>query len=167
ADADRIRTDSRYWHQWLLHNLQTKTGPKAAAARILNNPDVVSPLASTVQTAATHGKPQPSASASAPQDWGTSLGNGGMVGNGMFPAKFNFDVSAPLTYPASCTNDFAVYNTSLPGATSATKASQTGTFTAALPTGSTVTVNGTQLTASPGTGAKQDTIISSNSLVGG
>jgi hypothetical protein len=161
ADADRMRTDPRYWHQWLTHNLQTKTGGKAAAARILNNPDASSSLAGMVQSAGTHGKPQPGTTPSSTRDWGTSLGAGGLVGNGMFPAKFSFDVTAI----PSCDNDFVVYNTSLAG-TAGTIASQTGTFTASSISG-TVVVAGVTLTASPGTAASQSTTISSNGVAAG
>ena len=46
------------------------------------------------------------------RDWGMSLGTGGKVGEGMFPAKFSFDLNAL----PSCVNDFVVFNTSLIGA---------------------------------------------------
>src|SRR6266436_6653270 len=49
ADAKRLQHEPRYWHQWLLHR-RTESGPNAAAARILNNPDVVSSLAASVQS---------------------------------------------------------------------------------------------------------------------
>jgi hypothetical protein len=57
-------------------------------------------------------------------DWGMSLLGNATTGAEMFPAKFTFDVNAA----PDCTNDFAVYNTSVGGATGA-DASQTGTVT--------------------------------------
>jgi hypothetical protein len=48
------------------------------------------------------------------RDWGTSLGAGATVGEGMSPAKFTFDVNAT----PSCANDYVVFNTSLTGNTS-------------------------------------------------
>jgi len=46
------------------------------------------------------------------RDWSFSLGNGATVGDGMFPAKFSFDITT-----ASCTADFVVFNTGLAGVT--------------------------------------------------
>jgi len=70
-------------------------------------------------------------------DWNTTLGaiggKDGTVGAGMFPAKYTFN---PIG-AASCTNDFVVFNTSLPTTVAAT---QTGTFTAAPSAGETVTI---------------------------
>jgi hypothetical protein len=60
-------------------------------------------------------------------DWAMSLLSGGNVGLGMFPAKFNFDISAA----SDCTNDFVAYNTSFAGA-AAVEASRIGTFSANL-----------------------------------
>lgn len=44
------------------------------------------------------------------KDWTMSLGNGGIVGAGQYPAKYQFGVAT-----ASCANDFVVYNTGLAG----------------------------------------------------
>ena len=49
ADANRLQHNPRYWHQWLRHNLQTGTGPEAAAARILNDPNYMSSLAANAR----------------------------------------------------------------------------------------------------------------------
>jgi hypothetical protein len=54
-------------------------------------------------------------------DWSMSLGTGGTVGAGMYPAKYSFGINT-----ASCANDFVVFNT---GAGTATAAHQIGTFT--------------------------------------
>jgi hypothetical protein len=46
------------------------------------------------------------------RDWSQSLGTAGAtVGAGQYPAKYSFDATTD-----SCTNDFVVFNTSLPGA---------------------------------------------------
>src|SRR6266498_5784016 len=55
ADADKMRSDPRYWHQWLLHNRSTTSGAKAAAARILADQNVNS-LSTSLQTATAPGK---------------------------------------------------------------------------------------------------------------
>src|SRR5437773_3173321 len=162
ADANRLQHNPRYWHQWLRHNLQTGTGPEAAAARILNDPNYMSSLAANVQSAAGSTKSNPgSGGTTQSQDWGTSLGAGGKGGAGMFPAKFSFDVTAA----PSCANDYVAFNTSLAGL-AGTTASQTGTFTASSLTGS-VTVNGASFSASPGTAASQSTTIASNNVTSG
>ena len=46
-------------------------------------------------------------------DWTMSLGSGGIVGAGQYPAKFPFGTTS-----ASCANDFVVYNTGLAGTSS-------------------------------------------------
>jgi len=45
-------------------------------------------------------------------DWTMSLGSGGIVGAGQYPAKFPFGTAT------SCANDFVVYNTGLAGSSS-------------------------------------------------
>ena len=47
------------------------------------------------------------------KDWTMSLGSGGVVGAGQYPAKYQF-----RTTTASCANDFVVYNTGLAGSSS-------------------------------------------------
>jgi hypothetical protein len=47
------------------------------------------------------------------KDWTMSLGSGGVVGAGQYPAKYQFRTTA-----ASCANDFVVYNTGLAGSSS-------------------------------------------------
>ncbi|MFZ0956105.1 MAG: hypothetical protein WAN60_07165 [Candidatus Sulfotelmatobacter sp.] len=44
------------------------------------------------------------------KDWTMTLGSGGMVGAGQYPAKYQFGIAT-----ASCANDFVVYNTGLAG----------------------------------------------------
>jgi hypothetical protein len=44
------------------------------------------------------------------KDWTMSLGSGGIVGAGQYPAKYQFGIAT-----ASCANDFVVYNTGLAG----------------------------------------------------
>src|SRR5439155_12187566 len=164
ADANRLQHNPRYWHQWLRHNLQTGTGPEAAAARILNDPNYMSSLVQNVQSAAGSTKSNPgSGGTTQSQDWGTSLGAGGKVGAGMFPAKFSFDVTAA----PSCANDYVAFNTSLAGS-GGTAASQSGTFSSgSLQSTSTVTVDGQTFSGSPGSAASQRTTVSSNRVNAG
>jgi hypothetical protein len=42
-------------------------------------------------------------------DWAMPLGTNGGMPVGETPAKFTFNATAPLTFPASCNNDFVVY----------------------------------------------------------
>jgi hypothetical protein len=42
-------------------------------------------------------------------DWAMPLGGSGGMPIAETPAKFTFDATAPLTFPASCNNDFVVY----------------------------------------------------------
>jgi hypothetical protein len=68
------------------------------------------------------------------RDWNVALGNATAVDNagtgtgvgteGMFPAKFTWNINAT----PSCANDFIVYSTMTPGATSGTSARQTVSF---------------------------------------
>ncbi len=169
-EAQRLRFDARYRHQWLLHNVRRPlagTNPAAAgggrfadliasieAARDGQGPDSFGPARSLKPS-------RPKGGGGFARDWGMSLGVGGTVGAEMFPAKFSFDVNAA----PDCQNDFVVFNTSLAGL-AGTKASRTGSFTASSLTG-TVTVNGTTLTASPGTAASQITTIGANNVASG
>ena len=90
------------------------------------------------------GTPVPSVTA--PGDWGMSMLAGGSVGIGMFPAKFTFDVNAPVTNPSSCANDFVGFNTSLAGVSPTAAATQTGTWTGAVANSGTVTITSTEAT---------------------
>jgi hypothetical protein len=82
-------------------------------------------------------------------DWSMNMGAGARVGQGMYPAKFSFDVTT-----ANCATDFVVYNTSLPGSNTAVAATASGTFTAVSAVGSTIVITnpnlGTVLTMTPG-----------------
>lgn len=86
------------------------------------------------------------------RDWSNVMGGAGGTGSpGIFPAKYNFDISST----PSCTDDFVVYPTSAAGAIgSGTFAAKSGTFTGNPSNGQTVTItNGTRvlvLTASTG-----------------
>ena len=72
--------------------------------------------------------------ASLKRDWNVALGSAtavdgsgtgtGVGSHGMFPAKYTWDINAT----PSCTNDFIVYSTQTPGATSGTSATATVAF---------------------------------------
>jgi hypothetical protein len=82
-------------------------------------------------------------------DWSMNMGSGASVGQGMYPAKFAFNVGT-----TNCATDFVVYNTSLPGANTPVAATAVGTFTAQSAGGSTIVIAnptlGTTLTMTPG-----------------
>jgi hypothetical protein len=99
-------------------------------------------------------------------DWSMNMGTGAKVGQGMYPAKFAFDVST-----ATCATDFVVYNTSLPGSNTPVAATTFGSFTAQSAAGSTIKItNGVStLTMTPGiananTGVGTGTYVSSANL---
>jgi hypothetical protein len=77
-------------------------------------------------------------------DWSMNMGrnglNGATVGQGMYPAKFAFNVGT-----ANCATDFVVYNTSLPGSNTPVAATALGTFTALSVAGSTIVITNTSL----------------------
>jgi hypothetical protein len=75
------------------------------------------------------------------RDWAVSLGAGG-VAQGMFPAKYSFDVNAT----PSCTSDFVVFPVN--ASTGNTRASVTGTFSAEPAAGNTAAIT---ITPSGGT----------------
>jgi hypothetical protein len=72
-------------------------------------------------------------------DWSMYLGNGGTTGDGVFPAKFSFDVTT-ANCGSSGIPDFVVFNTSLAGSATPSAAFDTGTFTAEPNIGDTVTI---------------------------
>jgi hypothetical protein len=99
-------------------------------------------------------------------DWSMNMGTGAKVGQGMYPAKFAFNVGT-----ATCATDFVVYNTSLPGSNTPVAATALGTFSAQSAAGSTIKItNGVNtLTMTPGiananTGVGAGTYVSSANL---
>jgi hypothetical protein len=146
--AWKLQTEPRYWHQWYRHHA---TGGQSTDSR----PAEPEPDGDHDGGDDGDGDPHnPHAHRNGLHpDWSMSLQGAATVGDGMFPAKFSFDVNAT----PDCTNDFAVFNTSVtPGAKDA---SATGTFTSTGPTnGQTITItngaNSETLTASgaPATG---------------
>lgn len=97
------------------------------------------------------------ASVQGPLDWGSSLLAGGKVGNGQFPAKFTFDVTAA----PDCVNDYLAYNTSLAGAAATAAASQTVTFggsgLSGTPAGTITITNGSTTLTLTGAGSSSGT----------
>jgi hypothetical protein len=87
----------RFWHQWFRRNVRVELPDGGAFSPEFDHRHQVDDVGDGWQ-----------------RDWGISLGPGATVGEGMSPAKFTFDINATV----SCTNDFAVFNTSLTGNTS-------------------------------------------------
>jgi hypothetical protein len=92
----KIVNDPRFLYQHMQRNIAPITGPSLTT----NDANLAS--GSEASAADKGGRLH--------RDWNVSLGAGGTVGGGNYPAKFSFNGAA------SCT-DFAVFNTSLAGAT--------------------------------------------------
>jgi hypothetical protein len=104
------------------------------------------PLTPTELTPAS--QPTPSDSEASPsegslsRDWTSSLASFGTVGNEQYPAKFEFDINAPVT-TANCTSDFVVYNNNNASGTHTgfiQNAMNIGIFWGVPPAGSTITM---------------------------
>jgi hypothetical protein len=84
----------------------------------------------------------PSSEGSLSRDWTSSLTNFGTVGDEQYPAKYEFDINAPVT-TANCTSDFVVFNNNNASGTRTgfiEDASDVGIFWGMPPIGSTVTI---------------------------
>ena len=102
-------------------------------------------------------KHQPPPTEAPPIDWSFPLGTAATasIAQNMFPAKFNFDVNAPISGPANqnnCLNDFVVYGLNVAGSNPsgggvAGFARTTATFNSGSTSGATITINGVVLTA--------------------
>ncbi len=90
-DYDLLMRDLRYWRQQVLRLKQRATRDPAIYDQ--NARGILRSRRSRLH-----------------RDWSFDLGAGATVGDGMFPAKFSFDITS-----ASCANDFVVFNTSLAG----------------------------------------------------
>jgi hypothetical protein len=147
AQAWKLQTEPRYWHQWYRHH---------AADRQSTDSRPREPELDGDNDGEDEGDRDPHGSHKHRNqlhpDWSMSLLAAGTVGDGMFPAKFSFDVNAT----PSCANDFVVFNTSVTPVAKA--ASATGTFNGSPNNGETATItnggNSETLTASgaPATG---------------
>src|SRR6266516_3307161 len=145
--ASQLSHDPRY--------LKQQYGRSLAGSR---NPNVANPAAAA--DAKGGGKKSPPPSGTPAGDWNLSLGptSSSKSAPNAFPAKYNFDINqAP-----SCTQDFVVFGENVTGALPV-KASRTGTFSGSNENGTTITINGTPLTASGGTAATR----TSNTLTSG
>ncbi len=101
--AWEFQKEPRYWHQWTRRN---GWAMRSANVHIEHN--------ETNQNGdRDHDGDDGPAPANNPahRDWAISLGTGGTVGAGQFPAKFTFDVNAA----PSCTADYVAFTTSLAG----------------------------------------------------
>ncbi len=105
-DAARLEHNTRYKMQVARRNAPTFR--KMADARV-NSSDLLNRFRSRVRDPHS----TPSKADAARRDWSVPLGGTGAtlfppsVGDGQFPAKFSFDITAP----PDCQNDFVVYNT--------------------------------------------------------
>src|SRR5277367_1122126 len=143
SDAeDKVQQDPRYWLQQIRRAQLQSDDSFATDDSFSAFPDKKKKKPKKNKKSK---KPQP---IEVDKDWSVSLGAGGTVGAGFFPAKYSFGTTGE-----SC-NDYVVYNTSLAGL-SAVAATGTGTFAnniSVAPT--TVVINGVTLTA---TGVGTDT----------
>ncbi len=92
--ALQVAQDLRFWHQWNERGQMTHFWFKL--------PDGEPGLRERIHERTLN------------RDWGISLGANGTAGDGMFPAKFDFDVNAP----PNCANDYVAFTTSLVGSSS-------------------------------------------------
>ena len=106
----------RYVMQQLKHGLPAH-GPAAGDVGTMN---AMIPTANTPTAEVGAGNPAP---APAQRDWSLSLGGGGVAPN-MFPAKFNFDITTPVSGSAgppptgNCLSDFVVFGLNVAGSAS-------------------------------------------------
>jgi hypothetical protein len=90
----QIQQRHRFWQQWFRRNAHVETQDDGAFSSQFRERH--------------HGNdPQDEFQ----RDWGISMGAGATVGEGMYPAKFTFDINAT----PSCAGDYLVFNTSLSG----------------------------------------------------
>ena len=100
----RLNADQRYWQQFVRRNFP----------RVVSHEDA-NPTDFAFATAlARHRKPQPVQQLH--RDWAQTLGAGGSVGAGNFPAKFSFRLTTANCGDAAVP-DYAVFNTGLQGTT--------------------------------------------------
>ena len=103
SDAEeKVQQDPRYWFQQIRRGQLQSDDSFASRRRFGALPDKKKRRKKNKISK----KPQPVA---LDKDWSVSLGAGGTVGAGFFPAKYSFGTNAE-----SC-NDYVVYNTSLAG----------------------------------------------------
>jgi hypothetical protein len=148
AQAWKLQTEPRYWHQWYRHHAADRPSTDSRPSE----PEPDGDHDGEDEGDRDPHNPHAHRNGLHP-DWSMSLLIAGTVGDGMFPAKFSFDVNAT----PSCANDFVVFNTSVTPVAKA--ASDTGTFSDPGPNnGETVTItngaNSMTITASgaPATG---------------
>jgi hypothetical protein len=118
-EALKTWNEPRAYAQWLLHgNATAGSGPLRWRPTPRPEPEPI---------------PRRHSRRPMKKDWAISLGAGG-VAQGMWPAKFSFDVNAP----PSCTSDFVVFPVNAP--TGNTRASVVGTFTGGPTSGQTTSI---------------------------
>jgi len=106
--ARRLEHDPRYLIQQSWRNRQVRTG---SVREYMQSLDLIARQLAATPARNGSGKGK---SSKLTGDWSINLGSGAKVGAGRYPAKFSFDPNAA----PDCTNDFVVFNTGKPGASS-------------------------------------------------
>ena len=167
AAAQRMQTDPRYLRQWLRHNRPRARAAGADASRGRNT-DVNSVFAGRSDgqgLSSSAAALKPFSAPCAQEQLRSGLGDAARRGRD----GRERDVPGEIQLRHQCSPELRQRFRRLqhqPDRTRRSKASRTGTFTASSMTG-TVAVNGTTLTASPGTAASQSTTINTNGVASG
>ncbi len=126
----RLQGDHRFQQQVARRNAIARTAaPVSEEWRHIHRPGPGEPTA-------------PVTEGSLSRDWTSSLTNFGTVGDAQYPAKYEFDINAPVT-AANCTSDFVVYNNNNASGTHTgfiENAANLGIFWGVPPVGSTISI---------------------------
>ena len=126
----RLQGDRRFQQQLARRNAIARTAaPVSEEWRRIRRPGPGEPKA-------------PATEGSLSRDWTSSLTNFGTVGDAQYPAKYEFDINAPVT-AANCTSDFVVYNNNNASGTRTgfiENAANLGIFWGVPPVGSTISI---------------------------
>ena len=112
----KAKNDPRLFNSWLLQGHlptgQTSTPAKAATSRSSLATPAIS-AASTASRGSVSVASMARKTATVKRDWSLTLGSGFVAPN-MYPAKYNFDISSPLS-ATNCTSDFVVFGLDVAG----------------------------------------------------
>jgi hypothetical protein len=128
--SSRLEADPRYQQQVARRSAIAHS----AASPLMELGGATQPVSADSDASATEG--------SLSRDWTSSLASFGTVGNEQYPAKFEFNINAPVTN-ANCTSDFVVYNNNNASGTHTgfiQNAFNVGIFWGVPPLGSTITI---------------------------